>query len=168
MNAQTELQEGDIYRWEWIDPPDHEPYWGKTQRALVINGKLFDLFRVHHGSRFIEGGWGPSCSRDDALPVDDIHITLIANINHMNEIPHGDEKYYDPDDVIDLRNSNNSLAPLYTRNGAVKSAKKIEERIRDKLNKAESDREFLDRKIKDLQEKLAHIESGGSLDKFWF
>lgn len=168
MDETTELRDGNIYRWSWINPPEHEPYWCKTRMALAKKGKLFDLFWVHHGSKFRQGGWGPTCQNEYALPIDRIELNLIANINDMDEIQHGDEQYYHPSDVMDLRHSNNGMAPLYVKKGATRSAEKIAERIRKKMADAERDRQWAEQKVKELREKLAYVESGENLDSVWF
>jgi len=166
--GKTELRDGDIYRWSWINPPEHEPYWCKTRLAIAQKGKLFDLFRVHHGSKFIQGGWGPTCSSDYALPGDKIETELLANIHDMDEIPRGDERYYDPADVVDLRHSNNSSAPIYIKRGAVRNADKIAERIRQKISEAEYQRRSAEDDIRRFTETLRYVEDGGELSSVWF
>lgn len=168
MSEKTELRDGDVFRWGWIDPPKTEAYWCKSREGIFNSGNLYDTFWIHHGSKFIQGGWGPEFSGARALPIEQIEITVIGNIHDMNEIPHGDERYYDPSDVVDLRHSNNRSAPLYIKKGAKRSAKKMAERIRDKMVDAERTRLSAEQDLEALREKLAYVEAGENLDSVWF
>ena len=163
-----ELRNGDILRWVWIDVPKTDPYWCKSRVAIVNDGNLYDTFWIHHGSKFIQGGWGPDFHGARSLPIEQVEMTVIGNIHDMDEIPRGDERYYDPADVVDLRHSNNTNAPLYIKKGAKRSAEKIAERIREKMAEAERTRLSAERDINELREKLAYVESGENLDSVWF
>lgn len=43
MKEQIELRDGDIYRWSWVNPPEHEPYYGKQSLCL---GRTISMARV--------------------------------------------------------------------------------------------------------------------------
>lgn len=154
MKEQIELRDGDVFRWEWIDPPEHAPYWCKSQIAVVRGGELFDTY------------W--EASSPTRILKDRVKLTLLGNLYEMTQITRGDEQYYDPADVVDMRHANSSRASIYIQPGAVRSAAKIVDRIRRKIEEAQNTKRHAELTIERLTETLAQVQKGENLDSVWF
>jgi hypothetical protein len=142
-----------VFRWEWIAPPKHDPYWCKSQIAIVRGGELFDTY------------WEAS---PKLVSLNKVNLKRLGNLHDMTEITRGDEQYYDPADVVDLRHANSSRASVYIQPGAVRSAVKIAERIRWKIEEAQNTRRHAENTIERLTETLEQVEKGENLDSVWF
>jgi hypothetical protein len=153
VKEQIELRDGDIYRWSWVNPPEHEPYWCKSQVAIAMNGVLRDTY------------WP---SEPKPVQTNKVNLTYIGNVYELTEITRGDEQYYDPADVVDLRHANAGRASVYVQPGAVRSAVKIAERIRWKIEEAQNTKRHAENTIERLTETLEQVESGENLDGLWF
>lgn len=111
-HAETvDFREGDIFRWRWkndVRHADNAPYRSyhcRSQIAVVRNGKLFDTF------------WG-SPSYEHIISPDDVLLERQGNPEEMTKIHPADSHYYRREDLVDMRHSNNSRAPVYVKAGA--------------------------------------------------
>lgn len=120
--------DGDIYTWEWADPKRldrADVYWCQSQTAIVIAGKLYDTFWMHHGGKYVDGkGWGPRPANRSLHPGD-VMLTYVANLDGLHEVRPEELRYYEPEDIVDLRHRNNTNAPTYIRKGAWRSKRAI-------------------------------------------
>lgn len=152
-NAQTDLREGDIYRWRWADQKrdaDCGPfrsYHCKSQIAIVENGHLRDTFWSGGGS----DGW---------LDPTQVILTFWANLADLNEISKHEAVYYRHEDVVDLRHSNNSRGPVYLRKGAERDAGTMLALIEDRLDKNRRDIEWAQRHIEQLTKDAEKVRAG--------
>ena len=118
------LNEGDIFHWQWKlgrEKGFGDAYWCRTQRAMVIDGVLCDLLWVPHGGKYRGGAYGPRQPDQGRINPDDVDLTFIANLADLVEIWPEQAKFYDADEVVDLRHSNNSNAPVMVRASATRS-----------------------------------------------
>lgn len=149
------MKEGDIYRWKWADPErDENGFFGdyhcKSQIAIFEGGVLRDTF------------WS-SCS-DGHLDRKEVVLTFLCNKHDMEEIPKCKIPYYDEEDIVDTRHSNNSNAPIYLRKGANRSAKSMLLFCEQKIHENEAIVNGAISTINHLREVKAEIE-GGELDE---
>lgn len=127
------MREGDIYRWHY--KPEIEEAngglgsWGayhcKSQMAVVIDGRLIDTY------------WGDH-SPDRSVDPDRVVLTLLGNKNDMREL-NDREDFYDPDDLIIMRHSNDSRAKTLVKKDATRSPDAIRAVLNQKRGDAERD-----------------------------
>lgn len=146
------LAEGNIYRWRWADTvkdADCAPYRSYhclSQMAVVRNGRLTDTF------------WHGSDNR--VLDPADVILTLLGNIDDLVEIRSYDIPYYRPDDIVDMRHSNNSSGPIYRRKDAEKDAATMLEVIEHRLEQVKRDIEYGRRQIEQLTKDAEAVRAG--------
>lgn len=148
------MRDGDVYSWRERGVERRSRL--RTNVAIVVDGRLYDTYWMHHGSSFSPGsggrGYGPRHHGEACLDTDRIETTLLGNIYEMEEIPPWSARDYRPEDVLDLRHPNNSDAPVYRRSDARPDDGVILERIRDEQ------RSLMD-EISYLRRRLARLES---------
>ncbi len=153
------MREGDIYRWRWADDAldrDHGPYRAYhcfSQRAVVENGLLRDTF------------W--SATGKTRLDPDTVILTLVGNSNDMTKIRESEARYYRGKDVVNMRHSNDSRAPIYLQPGAEKDRDTMLEYIRRERDQADSDARFAASKIERM-DGLEKMVIAGNLDDVHF
>lgn len=133
------MKENDICSWRWKDEKiGHigDPYHCKARKGIVHNGQLLDLFWMNIGSHFSQAGWSQSRSGGRALNLDLINFEVIANIDDLTEIRRGNERYYKPEDIVDLDHPNTSHAPIFVRKGAELDVATMREYVNEKIAQA--------------------------------
>ena len=105
------MNDGDIYFWRYADDMGRnhsDLYHCKSRKAVVVNGQIIDTF------------W--SCS-SDGLVLDPSRVVLEfkGNKSDLRAIRAWEVKYYDEQDVVDMRHSNSSSAEIYVKAGALRS-----------------------------------------------
>ena len=144
------LIEDDIFFWSWKDPSIHS-YHCKSQIAIVQRGKLRDTF------------W---CGNEGVLNLKDIKIRYQGNIHEMTVISSYTTPYYRPRDIVDMRHSNSSQAPVYLKPRAARSQSAMRIHVKYLIEKSESDIQMAKMKIDLFGEALKVIETD-ELDKVY-
>ena len=153
------LREGNIYRWQWKDDArdsDRGPYRSyhcKSQIAVVKNGRLLDTF------------WS-GYEESSLLRREDVILTFWANVDDLAVIHHYQTPYYRPQDIVDLRHSNNSNGPVYLRKGAERDADTMLKVVSERIE--ESNREIVwhQRQLEEFA-KFQELIRAGKLDEVW-
>lgn len=154
-------REGDIFRWRWKDEKLHgdsgpwRSYHCKSQIAIFHSGEFYDTFWLHcYGD-----GW--NFSSDRILRPDSITLEKHeGNYADMKRIRPYDAPYYRPEDIVDLRHSNDSNAPIYLRPGATRNAEVILEEIAYRRDRAEGEIRSAQHTIERLDAARALAEAG--------
>lgn len=154
------MRDGDIYRWRY--KPEIEKAnggrgeWGayhcKSQMAVVHGGLLIDTF------------WG-DMSSDSAVDPDRVEITLLGNKNDMREL-NDQEDFYDPDDLIIMRHSNNSRAKTLVKPDATRSPDMIRKVLNQKRGDAERELMSAARELERLALAKDKLERGEIADLY--
>lgn len=145
------MKDGDIFHWTFKgENVQHGPFGSYhccSQIAVFENGVLRDTY------------WsaGGSCRTVDPAKV---NLTYRGNKRKMTEIRESVIQFYRPEDVVDMRHSNNSRAPIYIKPGAERDAETMRENIRWKIERCKSEINSANRRIEMLHEDLAKIEAG--------
>lgn len=167
-----DLRENDICTWRWKDDERHQDcgpfrsYHCKAQKGIVHNGQLLDLYWMNIGSHFAQEGWSKSRSGGKPVPLDEVIVKVVANIDDLTEIRRCDERYYDRADVVDLDNPNSSNAPIFIRNGAQRSRAAMLEYAENKLKAAERDAAVAENAVARWTALSAQIQTG-NLDEIY-
>ena len=153
------MRDGDIYRWRWADDArdqDCGPYRAYhcfSQIAVAENGRLCDTF------------WGGMS--EGALNPEDVILTLLGNINDMTKIREYQARCYRSEDIVDMRHSNSTCAPIYLKPGAAKDPDTMLEYIRHERGQAEYEARYATEKI-DRMDGLEQMVNSGNLDDVRF
>lgn len=158
MDAETTtLRDGDIYRWSYREPGD-DGAWGRyhccSNIAIVRSGWLHDTYWMigdsfsSHGRKF---------GLDD---LHKLHLTFVANFADLNKAHERDEDYYDDDDIVNINHANSTKGNFYLRKGAKRSAAKMLEAARYKLERAESEQRMAADRAERLRSAITSIEAG--------
>lgn len=149
----TDLVDGQIYRWRWSDKlrdADNAPYRSyhcKSQIAIVRNGgRLYDTF------------WG-DFTHEGELDPSKVDLTLWGD-EAWEKISEYQIIYYVPEDVVSLRHSNNSHAPIYLRPGAVRNVDTILNEIIYREQKARSEIRYATNLLERLSDARALLGDG--------
>ena len=107
------MREGDIYRWKWADAErdtlgSFGDYHCKSRMAVFEKGRLTDTF------------WGSSPADGSYLSEDEVILTHLGNKNDLHEL-NDREDFYDPDDLIVMRHSNQPRAKTLIKSGVKRS-----------------------------------------------
>lgn len=155
------MRDGDIVHWEYIHPPRTSPYWTKTQTAIRLSGHLYDTFWMHHrSSRLAGGGFGPKPDQLGRLDPRGICTKKIANLDELEEIHPCEAPLYRSEDIVDLRHSNNSEAPVYRRIGTSRNEEVVRDLIARKKRDAIADIEAAGRRLQRLQHAERRLDAG--------
>lgn len=96
------MRDGDIYFWRYAEGfgLGDAPYHCKSRKAVVINGRLIDTFWSNSG---------------DGHVIDPSRVVLEfkGNKSGLRAIREWEAKYYNEDDVVDMRHSNSMRAEIY-------------------------------------------------------
>ena len=123
------MREGDIYSWRWkcddkhADGAPYRSYHCKSRIAVFDGKSLFDTF----WSRPTDGSW---------LNQDQVLLTLLGNKNDMTILKDRPE-FYSPDDLVSMKHSNNSGAPIYLKDGAARNVDVMRDVLHQKKLEAE-------------------------------
>ena len=152
------MKEGDIFRWSYRDPGDDRQY-GRYHCCSMIaivqpNGRLRDTY-------WSSGSDGRSFGADD-LPR--LELTCIGNLADLEKAPEWKADYYDDADIVNLNHANSSRDHFYLRKGAKRSAAKMLETARHKLERIQSDERMATLRAKDLTAAISRIEAGEIAD----
>lgn len=149
----NEIKEGDIFRWSYREPGDDRQY-GRyhccSRIAVVANGRLRDTF-------WSLGSDGRSFGLDDLPRLD---LTYLGNFADLEKAGEWQADYYDDADIVNLNHSNSSNDNFYLRKGAKRSAKKMLEAARYKLERSESDERMAADGARRFRAAIAKIEAG--------
>lgn len=144
----ADLRENDICHWSWKE--GMRPIVGcYSHVAVVRDGKLFDTY--WHG-------WETGSS--SIVELDRVELTALGNIDDCTEIKAWDADYYAPTDIIDMRHANTSNAPIYLKNGSMRSQEWMLQRVEQRFNDAQRKKESAERDISRLQDVLKKIRAG--------
>lgn len=144
------MKEGDVYFWRWNDGVrlgDSMSYHCWSRIAVVgADGILRDTF------------W--SDNSDKRVPIDKAELTLRGNVNEMKEIHSYEAQFYCDKDVVDMRHSNNSNAPVYVVAGAERNPDVMRDLVLGRIDKARREVEYQKRLIETLNGELTAIDEG--------
>lgn len=105
------MNDGDIYFWRYADEVGRsrsDMYHCKSMKAVVANGRLVDTF------------WS-TASDGTVLDPSRVVLEFKGNKADLRTIREWEVKYYDAQDVVDMRHSNSSGAEIYVKAGALRS-----------------------------------------------
>lgn len=148
-HTMTALRNGDIYRWYWREGHGGPlPYHCKSNLALVKDGHLFDTY------------WSWGSSADSEVDPSRVTLTLLGNVNDMTKVRPYEARYYRRRDVVDMRHSNDSGAPVYVKAGARRDPGTMRELAFDIMRRAESEIRRLQERVKDMEAAVIAIDRG--------
>jgi len=146
----TELIDGQIYRWHWKDMSGwragSDPYWCRSQIAIVKNGRLIDTY--WHG-----GGLDHSV---DPAKVD---LTFMGD-EKWPQVSEGGALRYDQADICDTRHANNSRGPIYVRPGAPLNKAAMLAVLDQREENARSDIRVATWRLEEIAKQRASLEDG--------
>ena len=154
------MREGDIYSWRWKDvakDADCAPYRSyhcKSQIAVYDGKSLLDTF------------WGSGPTDNSYLNPDNVILTLLGNKNDMTVLKDRPD-FYRSEDIVSMKHSNDSRAPIYLKAGASRDADTMRKLLNHKRSEAE-------RKIRSATSDLEHLAvaahklENGQIDKLYF
>lgn len=144
-------KEGDLYRWYYRAPGDDRTY-GRyhccSNVAVFTQGRLRDTY-------WSISGEGRSFGADD-LPK--LELVYLGNLSDLEKKPKYEGDYYDDADIVDVTHSNGGT--FYIRKGAKRSAAKMLEVAKKRLEQAQSDERMAISKADQLRGAIARIEAG--------
>lgn len=146
-----QIKDGDIFRWSYREPVDYNRYHCCSRIAVATRGRLLDTFwsGSYDGAR----SFGP----DDFPRLD---LTYLGNFADLEKTPEWEADYYADADIVNLNHSNSTRDNFYIRKGAKRSAAKMLEVARRKLEESESKKRMAESAIERLHETIAKIETG--------
>lgn len=154
VTADRELTEGDIFSWRYTEPAEagirkvrHDPYHCKSRVAIFRNGRLQDTY------------WS-GLSNDGVLDTDRVVLTFLGNPSAMQKINEWERVFYRYEDLVDMRHSNSTGAPVYVKLGAKRDAAAMREYFLYKGQRFNSDIETAQRKIVECRNAVAAIDRG--------
>ena len=155
-NEDIQMRDGDIYSWSWTEDYEKElrdrcpstVYWCKSRIARCIGDQVVDTYWSAGGGH---GKW---------LDLERVTLKLLCNVNDMRVILPSEIVYYDPNDVVDTRHSNDSMAPVYLRKNAVRSEPHVRQEIDRRLGEVDRDMAHLRRKREWLLGEVYKIDDG--------
>lgn len=146
------LREGDVFRWHYREPGEAQQY-GRyhccSQIGIVKNGRLTDTFWFGGDNR----SFGP-----DSIAA--LNLTPLGNLADYEKAREYQAEYYDDADIMNLNHSNSTRDNFYLRKGAVRSAAKMLEVAKCKLERSETDERSAVRRQEELRATIARIEAG--------
>lgn len=151
------LKEGDVFRWQYSEPdPEKDRPWGRyhcCSNIAIVNasGRLCDTYWMGSEGR----NFGP-----EDLPR--LKLTYIGNLSELDKAREYQADYYDDADIVNLNHSNSTRDNFYLRKGAQRSATKMLEVARRKLERSESDERLAARRSEELREAITRIEAGAT------
>lgn len=151
------MREGDIYRWRYTEEYEDTrglSYHCRSRIAVYENGRLYDTF------------WGSSPTDTSWLNPDKVHLTLLGNRNDLEELS-DNEEYYNPEDLVVMRHSNNSRAKTLVKPEATRDPEVMRKLALEKRGKAERDLQSAARDIARAEVALDAINRG-DIDKLYF
>jgi hypothetical protein len=153
------MREGDIYNWRWADSEKH------ADSANFRNYHCKSCIAEFDGKALTDTFWG---SRTDGswLNPEDVDLTLLGNKNDMTVLTDRPE-FYRPEDLVSMKHSNNSGAPIYLKAEAKRNA----EVMRDLLRRKQEEKRYAIRSATQDLERLAVAErdiENGLIDKLYF
>lgn len=157
------MQNGDVYFWRWNDAELEKrlkhnsgsyslTYWCRSQKAIVRNGFLIDTY------------WH-DLSADKALNPELLTLEYKGNESTLRPINHWEEKYYEPDDVVDMRHPNDTTSgKVYVKPDAKRSQARILEHLNYVREKELAAIKCANWSIESIDKQIAEVNAG-ILDK---
>lgn len=162
------MNDFDIFRWLYKNADDQFgagsglTYHCKSRIAIAYADVLHDTFWMRHGG-MRGGNYGPICRGATVLRLDQIEIQFLANLCDLEEIYPEDARDFPEGTVVDLRHSNNSLAPVLVPKGATKSVNAMVKNLNAEIRSIECEIQSanwrLERKRKELTDLVTTIVS---------
>lgn len=148
-----QIKEGDVFRWRYREPGDDRSYGRYHCCSLIAVMKDGRLSDTYWGGRSDDRSFGP-----DELPL--IELTHLGNFSDLERAGEWMADYYEAADIVDLNHANSSRNNFYLRKGAKRSATKMLEMARHKLERSESEEKTAARRASDYRAAIAKIEAG--------
>lgn len=152
-------KDGDVFRWHYLDPEidDRRP-WGNYHCCSCIgifrNGRLRDTY------------WTVGAGSDGrSFAPDEFHklrLEHLGNLDDYNQAPEYQADYYADADIMNLNHPNSTRGNFYLRKGAQRSAAKMLEVARHRLERSESDERSASHRSGELRKAIAQIEGGAT------
>lgn len=140
-----ELNEGDIFFWSYPDTGHvsiFDRYHCKSRKAIVQNGMLIDTF------------WS-SPSSEHRIDPDSVVLDFKGNLSTLEEIRAYEACYFRPEDIVDMRHSNQPRAKVYRRAEATRDvevmraeAARLTELCHAQIRRANSSLEWIERDLR--------------------
>lgn len=146
----ADLNEGDVFFWEWKDPQDdRRPYAYHCYSciAVVKGGLLIDTY------------WH-DMSSDRAIDPARVTLDLKGNLATLEHINPWTARYYRPEDVVDMRHANSSGADVYVKPGAKRDPDIMRELGEYLIQRAESEIRMAGSRIDMIKASLKRIDDG--------
>lgn len=165
MDTETiAMKEGDVFRWTYREPSENDGAWGRyhccSRIAIFHNGRLRDTFWQ------IGGSFSQDCRSFGVDSLHKIDLTLLGNLSELDKASEYQADYFDDADIVDLNHPNSSRGNFFLRKGSKRSAAKMIEVARYKLEQVKSDQRSAIRKEDELQRAISRIEAGELYDVY--
>lgn len=151
--SETKFRDGDIFFWQYKNPPKEYAYWCKSQKAIVRNGLLIDTY------------WSDNSS-ERAIDPDRCILEYKGNETELVKIQHHDVWCYEPEDIIDMRHANSPRDFVYVKPTAKRSVKRMIEQLVYERERAECDIRMSQHKIERINAALERVTSGDTAGYF--
>ena len=164
------MENGDIYRWAYTAAFAAKAggwglaHWCKSQIAIVHDGNLLDTFWMGHGGKR-RGSYGPKYNEGRAINPECAELQFLANLDDLVEIYPEDKRFYDQADIVDLRHSNNSNAPVMVKRSAHRSREVTRELLLYEIDKAASEANSASIRKERLEQELRSLDAGAPVDQ---
>lgn len=155
------MRKGDIFDWQFKDEKLHTAsyaYWCCTRRGVATDTLFLDTYWSDGGSR---GRFTHERAEQE------LTLTFVANYADLEKINPWEIGFYRPEDVVDMRHSNNSGEHVYKRKGTSKSREVMtniaKQRVEDWKYAVDSAQDSLGTALAELEA----ITHDGDLEKIY-
>lgn len=150
--SDIEFRQGDLFRWSYKDESDKfMPYHCCARIAEFVDGTLYDIF----WHNFRDGRqWTP----EDAVAK--LELIYLGNRTDLIPASPSAHKYYNPEDLVDLRHSNSMTEKVYIKKGAKRSPEVMAAHLHHVIDRSEIEIDLAKSRMKRAIDQLAQIESG--------
>lgn len=157
------FKKGDFYRWsfkeEYTKGKSYEGlYWCKSQIAYFNGDYLYDTYWSSNNSNY-------------EIDLNKVDLVFMGNIFDYEKISEYEKQYYDPNDILDISHLNNRLGDnLFVRRGASRSKDMMLYKLKEQIDKEQSEINYHKRNLTHLLDKQAQLQDNDEIDlnSFYF
>lgn len=151
------MKNGDIYFWSLKELPCKDDYtlsyWCKSRKAIVVDGELYDIFWNDRSN-----GW---------LDLNKVELEFKGNVNDYVKSTNDEYLYYAPEDLIDMRHSNDTNGTVWIHKDAQRSKIVMMEKAIKKLEEAERNLRYAQYDIERWTNKIKEIDTAIDLKEVY-
>ncbi|MEO1564130.1 MAG: hypothetical protein AAFR98_11900 [Pseudomonadota bacterium] len=155
------MREGDIYRWRYKQEIE------KKRGGLGGFGAYHckSCIAVFDGKHLVDTFWGQR-STEHAIDPERVDLVLVGNKNDLIEL-NDNEAYYDPNDLVVMRHSNDSRAKTLMKPDAKRDPDVMRKLLVQKRGDAEREMQSASRDLERIAVALHRLENG-EINKLYF